>query len=307
MVQIVSDPLTGVYIAPFVSSMSAKGDDFTLSGIADAQEKVTIKDIDHDFTSTPLVLSDADSASFLNLFTVTGNTAGQSNLKAEFADSGTVGKDILERMIDNADADLAGWLKTEFKGSVAAWILDKIGVSVNDAAYDPNVTVHSDTGAADVVSNLTSDSKRPTTMYLQIPQSQLELSDYMDSSSNAKVDSLPLVRGDKLVFVFDVSVTNGTITLSWQTQDDTNAMTADGSYRSGVKVEDTNPMTTAATANVTDNTVTPAAADAAPPANKGSYAYHLGASSVNGSRRVALALQFSTGGNPFSVASRKFA
>jgi len=295
MAQLTSDTSNGLYIAPFVSAMDASSSDDLIAGIATAQQQVSIAGIHKDFTAFPHVLNTADAVKFLNLFTVTGNNNDESNLSVTFADDAAgfaagVLKDMIDGCIDSAPGgdgvNLADWLMGEIGAYATAWILDNIGVSITDP-YDPTVSVDSTGGAAAAVSNL--DVPSATTMYLQLPQDQLENATYMDADKKATTDALPLVPGDRLVFVFDVAVQNGVITLEWGTLDSTNAL-ADGTHK-GASVADTDavPSYTMSTDAAANQTIAEQ--------KHGKYSYHLSAKSTDiGTQRVAFALQFGTSG-----------
>lgn len=269
-----------VFLAPFVSAMDASAADSSVNATAEAQQNVQIKNIHYDYTATPHVLTEAESLAFLNCFTLQGKGEDDS-IAMHFADaSGSPVNAAIRAMIEAQEADLEGKLATEVGQNYTATILSVLGVSLTQD-LSPAVDLHPQSGADSAVSNL-GVIANATTIYLQIPQAQLEAAGYMaqDGSGQLLTAALPLVKGDQIVLVFDVATAPGEITLKYATSSVGLALPT--SAGADVVVSETNPKTM--------GTV------------QGAYAYHLSAATTDvPARRVAYALQFASGGAAFEV------
>lgn len=276
------------FIVPAVFNITAKDDDFTVTAVADAQLDVSIGNIDQDFTSTPLSLSEEESLAFLNSFTMTpGNpadAAGTGGRLSVALSNPAPFKAAIKSMID-MDGSLKSYLDSNSTEDYTATILKVLGVKITDDAH-VNVTVNSDSGADSAAAGLTSGIA--TTIYLQIPQAQLEESAYMDTDQNHLTNALPLNKGDTLVFVFDVTTTAGNLTVLQSTQQDAAAL-ASGSY--GPSNDQS------ITVSETDGVASGAATAAG-----GKYAWHISNTSVQvAPKRVAFALKMSGTNGGYAV------
>jgi len=289
----VSSLTAGMYVPPMISAMSyTPPADVSYNAIALEQQRVTISNIDYDFTADPHVFpSEAAAAAFLNLFTVSHNenAADGSELSVAFADAGSVANNAILAAINNsklADKTLKQTLEALYDNVLTLHILKSIGVSLPPNAFSNAVSLDASGGASAAVSGLI--SQVATSVYLQIPQNQLESADYMDAATNLpKTSALPLVKGDKMVFVFDLPQpsASGGITVTFQTQNPSNAV-VDGDKGNGIVVTDVQPKPTAGqtadglytwTGDVTEAADRPAA------------------------KRVAFAVQMTSGSGSFSI------
>jgi hypothetical protein len=260
----------GVFMAPMISAMSAAGTDNEIIANAEAQENVSISGIHYDYTGAAHVVSGTE---ILNNFTVT-KSSPSGPLSVSYSDSGNVLRDALRAAINASN--LKSDLETYSNEALDAYILNTLGLSVGN--IDNVINVDASGGAVAAVGNL--GTPQATTIYLQIPQAQLD--EYSDANHDATTSALPLKAGDKIVFVFDVTTSAGNVTLKYQTTDNSNGLNSSGD----IAVTNANPQNTASS--------TP-----------GQYAYTLSGSSSAPipNLRVALALQFGSGGAAFAVGS----
>lgn len=202
-------------VCPFISAMSQ-----TISAsavaLAVAQETVNIADIDQHFEY--VFPTEAAAIAFLNAFTVSG--AKDGGIPSERTDADPSGNNLTV-ILSGADAfksallaaingaqnatpeGINAWLNKQLTQALSANILTTLGVNVYVTS---SVAVNAE-GARDSahggLTDATLGAPRCETMYLQISKDGLYL--YQNASTKAPTTAaLPLQKGDKLVFVFDV-------------------------------------------------------------------------------------------------------
>lgn len=221
-------------VVPFIGSMYADA-----SGTVGVlkQQVVTITDIDEEFNIT---LSAADAVKVLNLFKVedvdvSGAAFGASGETARIqvrvdasgsADFKTALMGIIDSTnISNGTLSLYNWLKAEARrDTVTLLSYDTLGnmLEASDlTSFD--IDVDASGAAADLhdkmrdASDNETGQKRLNALFLQLPRANVEA--YLDVSNGQysasepvkAIGFLPLVKNDKITFVFDATV--GTYTV----------------------------------------------------------------------------------------------
>lgn len=269
-----------VFVAPFVAGMSAAVNDVEIDATAIAQQKVTIANIHHDYTASPLALSDASAMAFLNAFKISNDgVAGAQSMKAEVVNATLIGATVLE-MINNNKAAIEADLKNDNSSAYSALIADSLAVSLV-STVDSDTTIDAASGATSAENNLTDAAA--ATIYLQIPQGQLEESDYMAQDGKLLTTAMAFNKGDSLVWVFDVVSAPGSVTLKYATWAETSALPV--GVNAGATVGEVESNSYTLSENNTNNL----------------YKYTLSGSTSGTTKRIALAMKFSSGGGAFPV------
>jgi len=221
-----TSPQTNVdrMIVPYIGEMNADG---SANYQYVQQETYQIAGVDYEFDVT---LDVATSEKLLKCFDVSGkgidggfdvalvNQADAADVLADVINGGggvtaaaRVAAGAAKRAADNKDAT-AQLVDDLHAGLVAAIAGDGLNNSVENLnVTEVVVSMQSAAGAADMASHLAGNNNYCKLLYTQIPPATLAL--YMDASGtptaeNSNTRALPLKKGDKLTFVWDVDLSN---------------------------------------------------------------------------------------------------
>jgi len=281
------------FIVPFIANMyvDASGTVGTLQEVT-----VTMTGIDQIFD---VVLSEEDSVKILNAFQVSDEDAGlaqnaanvvvtmRSDQQNSFIEGLTAALTGTTVSTQDAAKDLYAYLKSESrKDTVDILSYDSLAnlLEASDLlAYD--IAIDASGGATNMFSAMESGSESyRNAIFKQIPKSNVHayLSPSDGTASNlesvSSIDFLPLLKGDKLTFVFDVTV---------------------GEYG----WDNTSPSSGAAITSVVKDAEIAAFSDAATGAVNATSTYSGNQLmfTTPSRRRVALTVQFATGGSAFDL------
>lgn len=196
---------SGVYVAPYVAAMDASGS----ADIATIrQQKVRIEDIHYALTH---VLDEANSVKLLNAFDVSGyGPAGGFNVRVS-------NKDALAEVLKVAlDAKTLGATGSPLKTDIAnriKYLIQADGLinSVEDVNASLTVGVDTSGGATNAANEIYAAPSYAEILYRQIPKGTYQVSGlglYMDASEEPITRAMPMARGDKIVFVWDIALAN---------------------------------------------------------------------------------------------------
>ena len=186
---------TGVsnFVVPFIAALDASGT-ATLTQVALAKHTVSIGGIDQTFSVT---LNDSDAIALLQGFDVSGAGATLSV---------NAGAGLVTPLTAAINAALSGtntiprWLNSQLSDALVVDILSTLKVSVDVSS---NVTIDAAGGASNMQAGLVGDVAEA--LYLQIPQTTLNMYKSATAPYNPTTSALPLKGGDVLNFVFDVA------------------------------------------------------------------------------------------------------
>jgi len=210
------------FVSPFIAVLDASGS-ATLTQVALAKKTVSIAGIDETFGVS---LTEADATTLLNAFTVSGAGADLAVAVTDALVS------PLTSAIQNATADdksIAAWLNSKLTQDLVVHILSTLKVSVDVSS---NVTVDAAAGASSMKAGLSASSDVAESLYLQIPQTTLNLYKEVNSPYNPTTGALPLQKGDVLNFVFDVAAFTITAAVTSSTSNASNAGPSTGNPNS---------------------------------------------------------------------------
>lgn len=199
------------FVVPFIAALDASGT-ATLTQVALAKHTVTIGGIDQTFSVT---LSEADATTLLNGFTV----ADAGETLSVNAGAGLVAP--LTAAINSAlsgSNTIPAWLNSQLSNALVVDILSTLKVSVEVFS---NVTIDAAGGASNMQAGLVGDVAEA--LYLQIPQSTLNMYKSSTTPYHPTTSALPLKAGDVLNFVFDVGALNINAVVTSSTRNASNA------------------------------------------------------------------------------------
>jgi len=199
------------FVVPFIAALDASGT-ATLTEVALAKHTVTIGGIDQTFSVT---LSTGEAETLLNGFTVAdaGETLSVNAIAALVAP--------LTAAINAAvsgSKTIPAWLNSQLSDALVVDILSTLKVSVDVSS---NVTIDAAGGATNMQAGLTGDVAEA--LYLQIPQSTLNMYKSATAPYYPTTSALPLKAGDVLNFVFDVGALNINAVVTSSTSNASNA------------------------------------------------------------------------------------
>jgi hypothetical protein len=186
------------FVAPFYADMDVSG---ATSLTVAKQQKVTMS-YDLSFNAE---LSEADSAQLVNSFVLRQD--GSGNMIADISNNAAFVR-VLRRVIMDASNNDLKCLDRVIYDSISTDLSGVYGDAIaNDLESFFGVSVHVDAsgGATNLWSDMQVDGSYPTTIAVQIPNDNYLA--YCDTSENIHTNALPLVSGDKLVFLFSVITT----------------------------------------------------------------------------------------------------
>jgi hypothetical protein len=183
------------FVSPFIAVLDASGS-ATLTEVALAQKVVSIAGIDQTFAVS---LTEAQAIALLNAFTISGAGADLAVAVTDALVS------PLTSAIDEAraeDKSIAAWLNSKLTEDLMVHILSTLKVSVDVSS---SVVIDAASGATNMKAGLAASSDVAESLYLQIPQTTLNLYKEANAPYNPTTGALPVQKGDVLNFVFDVA------------------------------------------------------------------------------------------------------
>jgi len=150
-------------------------------------------------------LSEADSAQLANAFVLSQD--GSGNVVADISNNAEFVRVMRRVVLDASNNDLK-CLDRVLYDSVSRDLSGVYGDAIaNDlqSFFGVTVSVDASGGAVNLWSDMQTDPSYPTTIAVQIPNDNYLA--YCDTSENIHTNALPLLDGDKLVFLFSVTTT----------------------------------------------------------------------------------------------------
>jgi adenylylsulfate kinase-like enzyme len=185
-------------VAPFYADMDASGAT-TLSVVR--QQRVTMS-YDLSFNAE---LSEADSAQLANAFVLSQD--GSGNMVADISNNADFVR-VMRRVVLDASDNTLKCLDRVLYDSISRDLSGVYGDAIaNDLESFFGVSVHVDAsgGATNLWEDMKADPSYPTTIAVQLPNDNYLA--YCDTSENIHTNALPLLDGDKLVFLFALKTT----------------------------------------------------------------------------------------------------
>ncbi|NBR60802.1 MAG: hypothetical protein EBT86_03965 [Actinobacteria bacterium] len=228
---------TGSYISPVLATLSASASKSVNYEVLQ-QEVVTIADISQTFTVT---LTDASSVAILNAFSVSDVDASDGTDASANADVSFNSTDdfvaaikyALQNSVNGTGVDISGYLFGAGTGNVDARLNTEIKrVFMNDnfpnilATFARNslvLNVDYSGGATNMTNNIAAANDNTRRYFLTQLPTQNVRAYQVDASADVVNDLgfLPLLKGDKLTFVWDATVSLSASTAAGQpTQND---------------------------------------------------------------------------------------
>ena len=192
-----------VIVAPFYAQLDATGsaslDLLTEQNVSMAYD-----------VSYGIALNDASSCAILNAFQTSGSGSSlavgmRGNVEGS---SASAFRNMIKFVIDNALNASGNTAQTDLYNDAIETFKSVYGDEIGNllqSNWALDVSVHSTTGAANVWGDFDTDANSRLLLAQQIPDT-----DYMansDASENSLTDALPLTGGDQLVFLFNLSST----------------------------------------------------------------------------------------------------
>lgn len=193
------------FVAPFYSDMDVTG--ATTLTVATQQTVSMVYDL-----SFNVELSEDDSAQLANAFVLSQD--GSGNVVADISNNDEFVR-VMRRVVLDASNNEQKCLDRVLYDSISRDLSGVYGDNIaNDlqSFFGVSVSVDASGGAVNLWEDMRTDPSYPTTIAVQIPNDNYLA--YCDTSENIHTDALPLLSGDKLVFLFSVttSTTVGTTT-----------------------------------------------------------------------------------------------
>ena len=215
---ITSDASNGVFVAPFIATMCADA-----SGTVGVLQQVTVSIFDIDETFDYSITDNAVCRNILKAFAVTDVSDGSgANVQVDMSGDAKVDfhaeltNILLSDDLSNGSVSLKGWLKNETQADVTKMLSYDTLADLLEANTLQTFAIDLDAsgGANDLYEVMDDDGAAAArrTLFTQLTESRVEAYAIpSDGSGNSwentnKLNFLPLVAGDKLVFVFDVTV-----------------------------------------------------------------------------------------------------
>jgi len=194
------------FVAPFYSDMDASG--ATTLTVAKQQTVSMVYDL-----SFNAELTEDDSAQLANSFVLSQD--GSGNVIADISNNAEFIRVMRRVVLDASNNDLK-CLDMVLYDSISRDLSGVFGDAIaNDlqSFYGVTVKVDASGGAVNLWTDMQTDPSYPTTIAVQIPNDNYLA--YCDTSENIHTNALPLLDGDKLVFLFSLttSTTVGTTTV----------------------------------------------------------------------------------------------
>jgi hypothetical protein len=218
---------TGLFVAPFISRMYADA-----SGSVGVIQQTTVQvvDIDRIFN---IDLTESQSKAILAGFKITDNDVSGNLLDSSFASVVVSMSDASDAfitalaeaiasnsLIDNTSTSLTNWLQAETRADVRRLLSYDTLANMLEASdlLSFGIALDASNGATNMWTEMASEAEgesaaRRRALFTQLTESRIEKYALVDASgldtSNERVtvfNFLPLLKGDKLAFVFDVIV-----------------------------------------------------------------------------------------------------
>ena len=193
--------VSGVFVAPYIAAMGASGE-AVISTIQ--QQTVTITDINYALT---YVADVANSVKLLNAFDVSGH-GPDGGYSVRLSNPDALAEVLKVALEAQSLAANGGALKTDVASRIRYLIqADGLVNSVQNIDAALTMTIDTSGGATNAAAEMTDAYAK--LIYQQIPkgtQGASGLGLYMDASEEPITPALPLAKGDKVVFVWDIAV-----------------------------------------------------------------------------------------------------
>ena len=187
-----------IFVAPFYSDMDVSGS--TTLTVAKQQTVSMVYDL-----SFNVELSEADSAQLANSFVLSQD--GSGNVIADISNNEEFVR-LMRRVVLDASNNEQKCLDMVLYDTISRDLSGVYGDAIaNDlqSFFGVSVSVDASGGAVNLWEDMKADPSYPTTIAVQIPNDNY-LS-YCDTSENIHTNALPLLDGDRLVFLFSVTTT----------------------------------------------------------------------------------------------------